>query len=384
VAGFRQDRVRFERSATDREIATCPIDGFHLKAHSGRFKNLRYLNRGAALSVAAAMNAVKDAGLDADDFSAMGLFVGAGPNLDLGGEFPDIQSGRLPVERLQALWILRFLPNTAASVISALAGIHGDSLTVSTACTASLQAIGEAFRRIRYGFLETALAGGGDSRLNPGGILAYKTAQALFRPKEDPKREYAPFDKSRNGFIPGEGGAFFLLESIDHARARGARIVAEICGYGSSSDGHGMTAPMPDGKWPERAVRSALEETRTSPETVDLVAAHGTGTPLNDAMEANLIARLYGNRGPGVIALKSWVGHTASACGAVELALLLVCLGAGFAPEIRNLSEPCHEDVDFVRSPTAASPRRVVLQSFGFGGQNSALLIKPCNGINIE
>jgi 3-oxoacyl-[acyl-carrier-protein] synthase II len=368
----------------DREIATSPIDGFDLKAFTGRFKNLRYLNRGAALSVAAAMNAVKGTGLAPHSLSAMGLFVGAGPNLDLDGECRDIRSGRLTADKLQALWILRFLPNTAASVISALAGIHGESLTVSTACTASLQAIGEAFRRIRYGFLETALAGGGDSRLSPGGIMAYKTAQALFRPKADPKREYAPFDKNRNGFIPGEGGAFFVLESVDHARAREARILAEICGYGCSLDGHGMTAPAPAGKWPEQAVRSALEEARTSPEAVDLVAAHGTGTPLNDAMEANLIARLYGNRGPRVIALKSWVGHTASACGAVELGILLACLKAGFAPEIRNLKEPCHENVDFVRSSTAVPSRRVVLQSFGFGGQNSALVIKPFDGLKVE
>lgn len=377
LSSFRHDQVQFQRSNVDQELAVCPVADFDLKAHTGRFKNLRYLNRGAAFSVAAAMTALERSGLDAETASSMGLFVGAGPNLDLGGECPEIRSGRLAADRLQALWILRFLPNTAASVISSLAGLHGEGLTIGTACTASLQAIGEAFRRIRDGYLDRALAGGGDSRLSPGGILAYKMAQALFQPAGDPRQEYAPFDENRGGFVPGEGGAFFLLEAMDRANARGAPILAEICGYGSTLDGHGMTAPVPDGRWPERAVLSALQEADIAPNDVDLVSAHGTGTPLNDAMEAEMIGRIYGRHRPNVIALKSWVGHAASACGAVELGILLTCLKEGFVPEIRNLAKPCSEMVEFVRSPITASPRRVVLQSFGFGGQNGALVVTP-------
>lgn len=379
VSRLKQDRVAFERSPTERDVATCPIKGFEARDFTGRFKNLRYLNRGAGFSVAAALQAMKESRLDTETISRMGLFVGAGPNLDLSGECPEIQAGHLKADQLKALWILRFLPNTATSVISSLAGIHGESLTLGTACTASLQAVGEAFRRIRLGYLDVALAGGGDSRLSPGGILAYKKAQALFRSPGNPKREYAPFDQARTGFIPGEGGAFVLLEASDHAERRGVPALAEICGYGSSLDGHSMTAPAPEGRWPEKAVRSALDEAELAPDRIDLISAHGTGTPLNDDMEAELIHRLYKKHRPPVIALKSWIGHTAAACGAVELTILLACLQAGHIPEIRNLSQPCHEGVHFVRKPTAGYPRWVprwvIVQNFGFGGQNSALVL---------
>jgi 3-oxoacyl-[acyl-carrier-protein] synthase II len=261
-----------------------------------------------------------------------------------------------------------------------LTGIHGDGLTLGTACTASLQAIGEAFRRICTGYLDTALAGGGDSRLNPGGILAYKKAQALFRPSGDPGKEYAPFDERRNGFVPGEGGAFFLLEDLKHAEKREAPIYGEICGYGSALDGHGMTAPSPDGQWPEKAVRSALTEAEQTPDTIDLVSAHGTGTVLNDEMEAKLIHRLYTRSTPHVIALKSWIGHAAAACGAVELAVLLAALKARRVPEIRNLARPCHDGVRFVREPLSSSPNWFMVQNFGFGGQNSALVVRNWKG----
>jgi len=132
-----------------------------------------------------------------------------------------------------ALWMLKFLPNTAASVIAKLAGIHGENQTLTTACSASMQAIGEAFRKIRDGYIELAFAGGGDSRLSKSSILAYKKAHALCDGTGSPERASRPFDNSRNGFVPGEGGAFFLLEELEHAKSRGAKIYCEICGYGA-------------------------------------------------------------------------------------------------------------------------------------------------------
>jgi len=377
VSNLKAGRVSFERTPFERTVWTCPIaSDFSMKAVTGRYKNARYLNRGAEFCVASAMAALSAAGLDAEMRARAGLFVGAGPNLDIGAEFPEVKKGNLDRDDLAALWILRFLPNTAASAIADLAGIHGENLTIGTACSASLQAIGEAFRRIRHGVLDLALAGGGDSRLSPGAILAYRKAQALWTGDDDCSREYSPFDSRRRGFVPGEGGAFFVLEELEHARNRGARISAEVCGFGASLDGYNMTAPEPDGKWAAAAVRSALREASLEAHQIEVISSHGTGTPLNDAMEANLICRLQGGHRPFVLALKSWIGHLAAACGAVELALGLAAMERNYLPEIRNLEEPCAENINFVRTAREAQTETMLLQNFGFGGQNGALVVR--------
>ncbi len=376
---FRHDRTHFGQSTMADGIAVSPVPDFDIKAVTGRFKNLRYLNRGAALATAAACRTVKKAALTPEQLSATGLFVGNGPNLDLGDECPDIENGRMAADKLPALWLLRFLPNTAASAIAQLTGVHGDNLSVGTACSASLQAIGEAFRKIKDGYLDTALAGGGDSRLGAGGLLAYQKARALYDGPEEPAAASRPFDTRRSGFVPGEGGAFFLLESLPKAQQRGTRIWAEVVGYGAAMDGGTMTAPHPDGVWAEQAVRSALDEAGLPCEQIEAIAAHGTGTPLNDAMEAALIGRLFRHR-PPVLALKSWIGHLASACGAVELALVLSGWRHGILPGIRNLVTPCNPNLNFLRETASGpQPQTLLLENFGFGGQNAALVIKPWN-----
>ncbi len=373
---FKNKSPYFERPSFDEETSACPVTDFNLKDYTGRYKDARYLSRGAKLAVAAAMLAVKNAGIDKELLNNGGIFTGAGPNLDISGEAIKINNHGIVDEGLSALWILKFLPNTIASAVARLAGIHGENMTSGSACAASLTAIGEAYRKIKDGYLDLALAGGGDSRLSPGGILAYKKAQALWIKKGSPEKEYVPFSTDRSGFIPGEGGAFFVLESLESAKKRNAVILGEICGYSSSIDGYNMTAPLPGGKWAEKAVRSALKEAKMLPEEIGLISAHGTGTILNDEMEAGLIERVFSERRPRVIALKSWIGHLASSCGAVELGLCLSCLGSGFWPEIRNLDADCNENVNFIKTPISFSPDSILLENFGFGGQNSALVIK--------
>lgn len=375
VDSIRSGRVSFQPSRADVRVIVAPIKGFDIRKHTGRHKNLRYLNRGAGLAVAAAVDAVQNAGLSAKELESAGLFVGAGPNLDLGGECAHIASGQIAADKLSALWILRFLPNTAASTIAQLTGIRGENLTLGNACAASLQALGEAFRKIKHGDLDLAVAGGGDSRLSEGAILAYRKAQALYVGDDEPHAACRPFDKARQGFVPGEGGAFFVLESADHAAERGAAVLAEICGYGASMDGHAMTAPQPDGRWAENAVRRTLDDAGMSPEQVDMISAHGTGTPLNDEVEAAMIQRIFEGRNPPVLALKSWIGHLASACGAVELAICLNALQAGIWPEIRNLEAPCRTGLNYLRGKKEAEPDAILLQNFGFGGQNAALVV---------
>jgi 3-oxoacyl-[acyl-carrier-protein] synthase II len=374
----QSERVAFQFFGKDPRVVAAPVEEFDVRRYTGRFKNHRYLTRGAAMAVAAAVQAADQAVLTPNQWESAGLFVGAGPNLDLGGECPTIHKGAMDAEELSALWMLRFLPNTAASIIAQLTGARGENLTVGGACAASLQAVGEAYRKIRDGYLMVALAGGGDSRLNAGALMAYDKAQALYQGLDPPGKAQRPFDRRRSGFVPGEGGAFFVLENAQQAVERHATVLAEVCGYGATLDGDTMTAPRPDGRLAESAVRGALEQAGINPQGIELIAAHGTGTRLNDDVEARMIQRIFKPHRPWVLALKSWIGHLAAACGAVELALCLSGLQTGVWPWIRNLDTPCSPDLNYLRSSgSIAMPKSILLQNFGFGGQNAALVIRP-------
>ncbi len=375
MASFMQNRTVFGRASYDRALCVAEVSEFNLKAHVGPCKNARYLNRGAAFAVASAVKAVKQSGLVPDMLAGAGLFCGVGPNMDLGNEMGTIQDGEIRTKGLRALWLLRFLPNTAASVIAGLTGIHGENLTISNACATALQAIGEAFRRIRDGHLDVALAGGGDSRINPGAAMAYRMAGALNAGGEDPGRCMRPFDRSRMGFSSGEGGGFFVLEELGHAQRRGASIWCEIRGYGASLDAGSMTAPDPSGIWTEKAMTRALDQAEMEVSDVDVISAHGTATQRNDQMEASLFSRVFHGACPHIIALKSWFGHLSAACGAAELAMVLTLMKHGVLPPIRNLEEPV-ADLNFVRAFVRTDVQHVLLENFGFGGQNAALVVK--------
>jgi 3-oxoacyl-[acyl-carrier-protein] synthase II len=205
---IRDGRPAFDFVGSNPRAVAAPVADFDIRRDTGRFKHRRYLSRGAAMATAAAVRAAGQTGMNAIQRESAGLFVGAGPNLDLGGECPSIHDGVVDAEPLSALWMLRFLPNTAASVIAQLTGFRGENLTVGGACAASMQAVGEGYRRIRDGYLMAALAGGGDSRLNPGALLAYLKAGALYRGSDPPGAAQRSFDSRRSGFVPGEGGAF--------------------------------------------------------------------------------------------------------------------------------------------------------------------------------
>ncbi|MFW6415226.1 MAG: beta-ketoacyl-[acyl-carrier-protein] synthase family protein [Thermodesulfobacteriota bacterium] len=376
VGNLQNKNISFERPDFDPEVVVCPVQDFDLRSYTGRFKNRRYLNRGAAFSVASAMQTIRCSGLESVQLENTGLYVGTGPNLDITEAFSRTDEGEADFSANPALWMLEFLANTAGSIISQLGGIHGESLSIQTACAAGLQSIGEAYRKVKQGIVDTALAGAGDSRLNKGGIAAYKKAQAIHVGEGEPGRVCRPFAQERNGFVTGEGGAFFLLESLEQARERGANIVAEVCGFGASMDGQGMTAPAEDGKYAQKAVENALQDAGMQPSNIDLVSAHGTGTLLNDKVEADILQRVFASSKPRVTAIKSWIGHLSAACGAAELGVILSCMQQGYIPQIRNLENPCSEDVFFLTDASKHRPDRILLQNFGFGGQNSALVIE--------
>lgn len=361
VAALREPHGPFQRSLEDPEVAVCPVPNFDLKAHTGRCKNARYLTRGQQLCLAAAIRAVENSGLGPAALEQAGLFLGLGPNLQARPRSD------------KALWLLDYLPNTVTATMAEILGLHGENLTILTACAASTQALGQAFRAIATGLCDVALAGGGDSRLSAEGILAYKQAGVLASGFDRPEQACRPFDQGRSGFAVGEGGAMFVLESLDHAQARKAPILAEIVGASSSLDGGSLTGPDPEGTAAARAVRQCL---KALGQDELCVLAHGTGTTLNDEVESRILA----TTAPGAIAIaafKSRIGHLAAACGCAELALGLVCAEIGYFPAIANLENPCRPELPFMRTPMNLKPRNLLLQSFGFGGQNACLGVRP-------
>ncbi len=302
------------------------------------------------------------------------LIGASGPTLDFARE-PGLPPA--PDEALDALWLLRWLPNTANTALARFLGIHGEGLVLGTACASALQAIGEGFRRVRSGLSDAVLCVAGDSRLSSGGLLGYAKAHALSR-HPVPGEASRPFDEARDGFVPGEGGAAFVLEPLEAARARGAAVFAEVLGFGASLDGGALTAPDESARYAEAAVRAALADAGLGPEGVDWISAHGTGTPLNDRGEALLLERVFSGRSPAVAALKSWIGHGSAACGGLELALMIACARAGRFPPIRNLGAPCSGRLDFALAPRPFPGPVGLLENFGFGGQNAALLVRLC------
>ncbi len=333
----------------EKEIPTRQIANFNLTDWIGRNKNRRYLHRASQLTVAAALSCFQSANLSEQEKMECSLVVGAGPYLE---EEPSNLNAR------KALWLLHHLPNTAASFIALASGLKGESITMGTACSASLQAIGTAYRMIQTGYWKRALAGGGDSRVSPVALHGYFQAGALYH-LEDKGQSYRPLGGKPTGFIPSEGAAFFLLEEYESAKKRGAPILAEVLGFGSTVDGHNMTAPEPSGENQKRAVQTALKHAGLSADQIHRISAHGTGTPLNDEMESGLLRQLFtipanepilASQRPTIVAHKTELGHLASACGAAELAL-----------------ELCQ---------TQGKQQTILLENFGFGGQNSALIIQ--------
>jgi 3-oxoacyl-[acyl-carrier-protein] synthase II len=359
-------------------------------------KSLKIMGRAARFGVAAAGMAVEDSGLDLarENPERIGVVMGTGiVPMDL----PDIapllmeacqQDGKLDINRLGQrgasalfpLWVLKYLPNMTAAHISLVHNAQGPNNTIVTACAAGTQAVGEAFRLIARGDADVVLAGGADSRLDPLLLLAYSALGALSRAERAPEEVSRPFDGGRDGFVLGEGAGLLVLEELDRAKQRGAVIYAEVLGLGSSFDAYAVTKPDPEAGGAARAIKWALEEANVDPADVDYINAHGTSTRLNDQMETMAVKRVFGERARALplSSIKSMVGHLIGAAGAVEAAALALTLHDGVLPPTINQTQPDPDcDLDYV--PNCARPMRVrtaVSTSFGFGGQNAALVMR--------
>lgn len=362
------------------------LDAFY-RRKGMRLKYRRYFNRAVDLGVAAAVECLEKPGLKRISREEVAVFWGAGPNFDPGWSprnllresgapsagHPAGEEGDSGLQNLPAAWILFYLPNTAASAISAVLGTKGESLTYCSACAAASNAVGEAFLKIRCGHLDVVLCGGSDSRLSREGLLAYKMLGAL---SSAPEPKVLPMCAERDGFIPGEGAAAFLLADESTALSLGVPILGELAGYGACSDGFRLTDPEPEGIGMERAMRGALLTAGAVPDAVDAVNAHGTGTLMNDAAEAAAIRRLFGRPVP-VTSNKSQFGHASAAAGAVELAACLAMLERNrITPTVNTGGKTVEKGIALVRESRPTAIDTILSNSFGFGGQNSSLIVR--------
>lgn len=275
----------------------------------------------------------------------------------------------------------RFIPmmisNMAAGELAIRYGFKGANYVATTACASSTHAIGEAFRQIAYGHLDACLTGGAEATISPVALAGFHNMRALTR-EEDPNQASLPFDARRGGFVIGEGAAMLFLESYDGAVARGATIHGEVLGYGATCDAYHMTSPSPDGSGAAKAMALAMAEAGVTPEDVDYINAHGTGTPLNDKFETIAIKSALGEdaaRRVLISSTKSMTGHLLGAAGAVEALACLYAMREGVVPPTANLSEPDPDcDLNYVPLKAVAADVKVALSnSLGFGGHNATL-----------
>jgi 3-oxoacyl-[acyl-carrier-protein] synthase II len=391
----------FDASAHPVKVgAEVPDFDLHSFVPSHHRKSIKIMGRAARFAVAAAGLAVRDSGLEwpRENPERIGVVMGTGVvPMDLPEIAPLIveacgEDGALKVDRLarrggQALfplWILKYLPNMTAAHISLIHGVQGPNSTITTACAAGTQAVGEAFRLIARDDCDLALCGGSDSRTDPLLLLAYCALGALSPANRPPEQVSRPFDGQRDGFVLGEGAGVLMLEELERAKKRGATIYAEVLGLGSSFDAYAVTKPDPEARGAARAIRWALQEARIDPSEVDYINAHGTSTRLNDQMETVAVKHVFNGTADGLqlSSIKSMIGHLIGAAGAVEAVALALTLQRGVLPPTINQTTPdplC--DLDYVPNSARDYPvRTAVSTSFGFGGQNAALVMQRFEG----
>ena len=335
-------------------------------------------------AVAAAWQAVKESGLNSGengniDPFRFGVYVGSG----IGGFTTQIRETEKIINEgakwVSPLFIPTMISNIAAGNIAIRNNACGPCLPVVTACATSTHAIGEAYRAIKHGYVDAVIAGGSEAAVIPLGIAGFANAKALSR-SEDPKRASLPFNKNRGGFVMAEGAAMLVLEEYEHAVARGAEIIAEVCGYGNTCDAHHVTAPRPDGLTQAAAIRQALDEAGYTSDDVLYINAHGTGTALNDTSETAAFKLALGDDAykAHISSTKGSTGHMLGAAGAVEAVASVLALKNGIVPPTVGLDEVEPEcDLDYTPCvPVKAELTMAISDSLGFGGHNGCVAFR--------
>jgi len=374
--------TRFDASEFHVRIA-CAVDDFD-PADWMDAREAKRLDRSIQFSVAMAHQAVRQAGLviAADNAERVGVLIGTG----IGG-LETIQTGfeallsRGP-NRVSPLTGAMMLPNMPAGQVSITLGALGPNFCVVSACATGSHAVGEAFEIIRRGDADVMLAGAVEAGLTPFGLAAFHRTGAMSTRNDEPERASRPFDKDRDGFVFGEGAGMLVIETLEHAQARGAAPLAEVVGYGATADAFHISAPREDGVGAARAMRLAIEKAGLTIHDVDYINAHGTGTVMNDLSETRAIKSVFGGRAYAIpiSSTKSMHGHLLGAAGGVEAVLTVLALVHDILPPTINLDTPDPEcDLDYVPNvarPAARPLRAAISNSFGFGGHNASLVFK--------
>jgi 3-oxoacyl-[acyl-carrier-protein] synthase II len=371
---------RFDITNFDTKIA-AEVTDFDPQNYMDK-KEARRMDRYTQFAMAASNMAVQSAGLDLSkiDHERFGVVLGSG----IGGiETLENQANVLYTKgpsRVSPFFVPMMIGNMAAGQISIALGAKGVNSTVVTACASATNAIGEAFKSIKYGEADVIITGGTEAPITPLALAGFCSMKAMSTRNDDPKAASRPFDLERDGFIMGEGSGIVILESYEHAVARGAKILAELVGYGLTADAYHITAPAPEGEGGARAMKQALENAGVPPEAIDYINAHGTSTPYNDKFETIAIKSVFGEHAQklAVSSTKSMTGHLLGAAGGVEAIVCVKAIAEGFAPPTTNLTIPDPEcDLDYVPNIGRKMDINYALSnSFGFGGHNACILIK--------
>ncbi len=345
-------------------------------------RDTRRMGKFIQYGIAAGCEAIENSGLEITDANrhAIGVAIGSG----IGG-LPEIEDGHQTLldsgaRKLSPFFIPSAIINMVAGNLSIRYGMCGPNISIVTACTTGTHNIGDAARLISYGDADVMVAGGAEMATSPLGVAGFASARALSTRNEEPERASRPWDRERDGFVLGDGAGVMVLEAEEHARARGAPILAELVGYGMSSDAYHMTQPAENGDGARRCMGSALRDAELAPEAISHINAHGTSTRIGDVAEVKAIKSLFGDhaRHIAVTSTKSMTGHLLGAAGGLEAVLSVLSLRDQVAPPTINLDDPDEGcDLDFVaHEPREMDIETVLSNSFGFGGTNGTLLFR--------
>ena len=382
-AGIREGKIGFDRiTRFDTADYKCKLAA-EVKGFAGKdymdFKAAKRMELFSQYAVAATKEAMEDAGLDMEkeDPYRVGCSIGSGIGSLQAIEREHARLLEKGPSRVAPLFVPLMISNMAAGNVSIAFGLKGKSLNVVTACATGTNSIGEAFRSIQYGDADVMLAGGTEGAVSPIGIAGFTSLTAL-SDSTDPARCSIPFDRDRSGFVMGEGAGVVVLEELEHARKRGARIYAEVLGYGCTSDAFHITSPAEDGSGAARAMENAMADGNVAPEDVTYINAHGTATHHNDLFETRAIKLAFGEhaRKLRINSTKSMIGHLLGAAGAVEFIACVKELEEGFIHRTVGLQESEEElDLDYCRESRQEEVPYALSNSLGFGGHNASILI---------
>ncbi|BCU82156.1 3-oxoacyl-[acyl-carrier-protein] synthase 2 [Polycladomyces abyssicola] len=345
-------------------------------------KEARRMDRFVQFAVAAARQALEHAGLDMNqvDANRVGVYIGSGiGGLTTWEEQYQVLLNRGP-NRVSPFFIPMMISNMAAGQVSILTGAKGPNSTSVSACASGTHSIGDAFRIIQHGDADVMIAGGAEATIRPLAFAGFCAARAMSTRNDEPEKASRPFDKDRDGFVMGEGAGVLILEELEHAKKRGANIIAEIVGYGMSGDAYHVTSPAPEGEGAARSMAHAIQDAGLKPEDIDYINAHGTSTDLNDKFETMAIKKAFGDHAYklAISSNKSMIGHLLGAAGGVEAVATAMTLKEQIIPPTINYETPDPEcDLDYVPNEARRARIRAALSnSLGFGGHNATIVLK--------